>query len=38
MLPYFGLILAAAFAPGRRLTLAVLGLLLAMHVSALAMG
>ena len=35
---YFGLILAGAFAPNRRLTLAALGLLLAMHASALAMG
>jgi hypothetical protein len=35
---YFGLILAAAFAPGRRLTLVALGLLLAMHASALVMG
>jgi hypothetical protein len=35
---YFGLILAGAFASGRRLTLAALGLLLAMHASALVMG
>jgi hypothetical protein len=35
---YFGLILAGAFAPGRRLTLTALGLLLAMHASALVMG
>lgn len=35
---YLGLILAAAFAPGRRLTLTALGLLLAMHLSALVMG
>ena len=32
---YFGLILAGAFAPGRRLTLTALGLLLAMHAVAL---
>lgn len=35
---YFGLILAGALAPGRRLTLAALGLLLAMHASALVTG
>jgi hypothetical protein len=35
---YFGLILAGAFAPGRRLTLSALGLLFAMHASALVMG
>jgi hypothetical protein len=38
MAVYFGLILAAAFAPGRRLTLFALGLLLAMYVAALVMG
>jgi len=34
---YFGLLLAAAFAPGRRLTLIALALVLAMYATALAM-
>ncbi len=34
---YLGLILVGAFAPGRRVTLTALGLLLVMHVSALVM-
>lgn len=35
---YFGLILMAAFVPGRRLTITALGLILAMYVAAFAMG